>query len=49
VDALIEKLRAASTVLASATPERDTLMTQLLTEAQAQRSRLRLPKILSDA
>jgi prephenate dehydrogenase len=49
LDALIEKLRAASTVLASDAPQRDILMNQLLTEAQAQRARLRLPKILSDA
>ncbi|HET6406812.1 MAG TPA: prephenate dehydrogenase/arogenate dehydrogenase family protein [Chthoniobacteraceae bacterium] len=49
LDALIEKLRAASTVLASGSSERDPSMNQLLTQAKAQRDRLRLPKILSDA
>lgn len=49
LDALIEKLRAASKVLVSGSSERDQSMNQLLTEAKAQRDRLRLPKILSDA
>jgi cyclohexadieny/prephenate dehydrogenase len=49
LDALIEKLRAASKVLASGSSERDQPMNQLLTQAKAQRDRLRLPKILSDA
>jgi prephenate dehydrogenase len=49
LDALIEKLRAAATVLSSGSSERDSSMTQLLTQAKAQRDRLRLPKILSDA
>jgi prephenate dehydrogenase len=49
LDALIEKLRAASKVLSSGSSERDLSMNQLLTEAKAQRDRLRLPKILSDA
>jgi len=49
LDALIEKLRAASKVLASGSSERDLSMNQLLNQAKAQRDRLRLPKILSDA
>ena len=49
LDALIEKLRAAATVLSSGSSERDSSMNQLLTQAKAQRDRLRLPKILSDA
>lgn len=49
LDALIEKLCAASKVLSSGSSERDLSMNQVLTEAKAQRDRLRLPKILSDA
>lgn len=49
LDALIEKLCAASKVLSSGSSERDHSMNQILTEAKAQRDRLRLPKILSDA
>jgi len=49
LDALIEKLRAASKVLTSGSSERDHSMNELLTQAKAQRDRLRLPKILSDA
>jgi len=49
LDALIEKLRAASKVLVSGSSERDQSMNQLLTQAKAQRDRLRQPKILSDA
>jgi prephenate dehydrogenase len=49
LDALIEKLRAASKVLTSDSSECDVSMSQLLTQAKAQRDRLRLPKILSDA
>lgn len=49
LDALIEKLRAASKVLTSGSSERDQSMNQLLNQAKAQRDRLRLPKILSDA
>lgn len=49
VDGLIEKLRALSTLLSTApAEERDSLMNQLLTEAKAQRDRLRLPKNSSD-
>jgi prephenate dehydrogenase len=48
VDALIEKLRALSTLLAAEHPERDSLMHQFLTEAKAQRDRLWQPKISSD-
>jgi prephenate dehydrogenase len=50
VDGLIEKLRAVSTLLASAPDaERDAFMNQLLTDAKARRDALRLPKIPSDA
>jgi len=49
LDALIEKLRAASKLLSSGSSERDQSMNLLLTQAKAQRDRLRLPKILSDA
>jgi prephenate dehydrogenase len=49
LDALIENLRAASKLLTSGSPERDLSMNQLLTKAKAQRDRLRLPNILSDA
>lgn len=48
LDGVIEKLQAASTILAADSPERDLLMNQILTQAKAQRDRLRLPKILSD-
>lgn len=49
LDGLIEKLRALSTLLASApTTERDSLIHQLLNQAKAQRDRLRLPKNPSD-
>jgi prephenate dehydrogenase len=48
LDALIEKLRALSTLLAANPPERDSLMHQFLTEAKAQRDRLWRPKISSD-
>ena len=48
LDALIEKLRALSTLLAANPPERDSLMHQFLTEAKAQRDRLWQPKISSD-
>ncbi|MEQ1862412.1 MAG: prephenate dehydrogenase, partial [Chthoniobacteraceae bacterium] len=50
VDGLIEKLRALSTLLASAPPaERDASMHRLLNQAKAQRDRLRLPRTSSDA
>jgi prephenate dehydrogenase len=48
IDALIEKLRAASTLLDSAPSERDSLMHQFLTEAKAQRDRLWQPRSSSD-
>ena len=49
VDGLIEKLRVLSTLLSSApTEERDSLMNNLLTQAKAQRDRLRLPRNSSD-
>jgi prephenate dehydrogenase len=45
VDGLIEKLQAASKLLDRVRPgERDSLMNTLLTQAKAQRDRLRLPK-----
>jgi prephenate dehydrogenase len=43
LDALIEKLRELSTILARADLERDSLMTEFLNQAKAQRDRLRLP------
>jgi len=49
IDGLIEKLRGLSTLLADApSAERDSLMNQLLSQAKAQRDRLRLPKTPSD-
>jgi prephenate dehydrogenase len=48
LDALIEKLRALSTLLSANSPERDSVMHQFLTEAKAQRDRLWQPKISSD-
>lgn len=49
VDGLIEKLRALSTLLATAPDaERDSLIHQFLNQAKAQRDRLRLPKNPSD-
>jgi len=43
LDALIEKLRELSTILARADIERDSLMNEFLNQAKAQRDRLRLP------
>ena len=49
IDGLIEKLRSLSTLLSDApSAERDSLMNQLLSQAKAQRDRLRLPKNPSD-
>ena len=48
LDALIEKLRALTTLLDTDPSERDSRMHQFLTEAKAQRDRLWQPKISSD-
>lgn len=50
LDGLIEKLRGVSTLLSGApSPDTDSLMNQLLTQAKAQRDTLRLPRNSSDA